>query len=125
MVTRFGMSSKLGPLTYGRSLASRFLAGPIPVGDERNFSEETARAIDGEIRSVVEGQQGRAREMLERRRGALERLAEALLDRETIERGELEAIVAEPPRGDGSVRAELVGHHAGQHESVERHQQAH
>jgi cell division protease FtsH len=104
MVCRFGMSSKLGPVTMGRPLGARFLEGAIPMGEERDFSEETARAVDAEIRSVVDSQQARANEVLERRRGALERIAQALLERETIERAELEAILVEEARtaGNGS-----------------------
>jgi cell division protease FtsH len=104
MVCRFGMSSKLGPVTMGRSLGSRFLEGAFPMGEERNFSEETARAVDAEIRSVVESQQGRAHDLLARRRSALEQIAQALLQRETIERAELEEILAEDARtaGNGS-----------------------
>jgi cell division protease FtsH len=104
MVCRFGMSSKLGPVTMGRSLGARFLEGALPMGEERNFSEETARAVDAEIRSVLESEQARAHDLLERRRGALERIARALLERETIERAELQAILAEEARtaGNGS-----------------------
>jgi cell division protease FtsH len=104
MICRFGMSSKLGPVTKGRPLGARFLEGAIPMGDERNFSEETARAVDAEIRSVLESQQIRAQELLEQRRGALERIARALLERETIERDELQTILAEEARtaGNGS-----------------------
>jgi cell division protease FtsH len=106
MICRFGMSSKLGPVTMGRSLGARFLEGALPMGEERNFSEETARAVDAEIRSLLESQQGRATEVLERRRVALERIAKALLERETIDRAELETILIEtaPPVGNGGPR---------------------
>jgi len=104
MICRFGMSSKLGPVTMGRSLGARYLEGALPMGMERNFSEDTARAVDAEIRSVLESQQSRAHDLLERRRVALERIARALLERETIERAELEAILAEEAHtaGNGS-----------------------
>jgi cell division protease FtsH len=113
MVCRFGMSSKLGPVTMGRSLGARYLEGALPMGMERNFSEETARALDAEIRSVLETQQSRAHELLRQRRSALERIAGALLERETIEGAELEAILAEEAHaaGNGSgqpVHAELT-----------------
>jgi cell division protease FtsH len=94
MVCRFGMSAKLGAVTYGRPPASRFLAGELAMGEERTFSEETARAVDQEIRAVIDEQQARAREVLGRRRDSLERIASALLERETIERKELESILA-------------------------------
>jgi cell division protease FtsH len=102
MICRFGMSSKLGPVTMGRPLGARFLEGALPMGMERDFSEETARAIDAELRSVLESQQSRAHEVLERRRPALERIARALLERETIERGELESMLAEEAHAAGN-----------------------
>jgi len=72
------------------------------MGEERNFSEETGRAVDAEIRSVLESQQSRAQEVLLRRRGTLERIAQALLERETIERSELEAMLAAEGRAAGN-----------------------
>jgi cell division protease FtsH len=102
MICRFGMSSKLGPVTMGRSLGARFLEGALPMGEERTFSEDTARAIDAEIRSVLESEQVRALEILDRRRATLERIAGALLERETIERAELEAMVQEEARAGGN-----------------------
>jgi cell division protease FtsH len=112
MVCRFGMSSKLGPVTFGRPPQSRFLEGALSMGEERSYSEETARTVDTEIRAVIEEQQSRARELLGRRRDSLERIAGALLDRETIERSELEAIIA----ADGSGPAGGSDHHDDGHE---------
>ena len=91
MVSRFGMSASLGPVTFGRTSALRFMPGA--VGEERNFSEETARAIDAEVRSILEEQYARARRILERRREALEAIAKRLLDVETLDRPQLEALV--------------------------------
>ncbi len=107
MVMRFGMSAKLGPLSLCRPAGARFLPGGLPVGEERNFSEETARAVDGEIRDVLEGQETRARQALGRRRVALDRIALALLERETIEQAELEVMVADetPAPIDGRASA--------------------
>jgi len=102
MICRFGMSSKLGPVTMGRPLGARYLEGALPMGMERDFSEETARAVDAEIRSVLESQQSRAHQVLERRRTALERIARALLERETIERSELETILSEEAHAAGN-----------------------
>ncbi len=115
MACRFGMSLKLGPVTFGSSLAMRYLPGVLPMGDERNYSEDTARAVDAEIREVIETQQLRAHELLERRRGALERIAAALLERETVDRPELEAIMAE----------DVLGNDPGQDEGIHGHQQTH
>ena len=94
MVTRFGMSDELGPLTFGRSHTSRFLGGAGM--EERNYSEETARKIDADVRSIVEGQNQRARKLLEEKRPLLERMAVRLLEVETLDRPALEEIVGLP-----------------------------
>jgi cell division protease FtsH len=94
MVTRFGMSAKLGPISLGRPVSSPYLQGELGMAEPRAFSEETARAVDSEIRAVVEGQQDRGRAILERRRTALLRIAQRLLEIETIEGDELAAILA-------------------------------
>jgi cell division protease FtsH len=93
MVCRFGMSQRLGPITFGRRTNLRFLDG-LSGNEERNFSEETARAVDAEIRKIVEEQQDRARTILDRRRAALEAITARLLEKETIERDELAEILA-------------------------------
>jgi cell division protease FtsH len=93
MVCRFGMSEKLGPLTYGKQSSSRFLEMPVSFGgEERNFSDETARVIDQEVRELIEGQYARALAVLREKKVALQTIAERLLKVETLERGELEAI---------------------------------
>ena len=94
MVTRLGMSEALGPLTFGRTQHSRFLEG---VGmEERNYSEETARAIDAEVRAILEKQHRRARDILDARRDVLERMATRLLEVETLDRTEIEAVLHQP-----------------------------
>jgi cell division protease FtsH len=93
MVARFGMTDALGPVTYGRPAGARFLNLPFEAGEERNFSEETARAIDAQVRSIMDVAHDRAVVILRDRRRVLEEIAEALLARETLERDELEAIV--------------------------------
>jgi cell division protease FtsH len=92
MVCRFGMSTTLGPLTYGKSNSSRFLDTGLSFGEERNFSEETGQIIDREVRALVEGEYKRARAVLEQKRTALSAIAERLLNIETLERGELEQL---------------------------------
>ena len=59
--------------------------------------EETARAIDGEVKAILEEAYGRAEGILAQRRGALERLVEALLERETVEREEIARILDGDP----------------------------
>ena len=91
MICQFGMSDKLGPQTLGRVSHSRFL--DIGPSVERNFSERTAQQIDDEVRSMIEAQYARAFETLEKQRSNLEGLAEALIEKETLEREEIEPFV--------------------------------
>ena len=99
MVSRFGMSDRMGAVSYGRPAAARYLAGPLSMGEERNYSEETARALDAEIRQVIDTEQARARRILDGRRAALERIASTLLERETIDAEELIALGGNPTEG--------------------------
>jgi ATP-dependent Zn protease len=64
--------------------------------EERNYSEETARAIDAEIRAILEGQHRRATAILTEKREGLERMAGRLIEIETLDRAELESILGEP-----------------------------
>jgi cell division protease FtsH len=94
MVTRLGMSEKLGAMTFGRQQSSRFLEG---MGmEERTYSEETARAIDGEVRAILQDQHRRATEILTEKRELLERMTRRLLEVETLDRAEIDAIVGAP-----------------------------
>jgi len=93
MVVRWGMSERLGVVTYGQGPRSRFLNPMLGGDEERHFSEETARAIDAEVRAIVEAELVRARGVMERRRHELELLAERLLEVETLERGDLERLL--------------------------------
>jgi len=92
MVCRFGMSDALGAATFGRSGRARFLALPMEAV-ERNFSEETARLIDAEVKGLLDTEHQRARRELEAKRVVLERIANELLRSETLQRGELEALL--------------------------------
>jgi cell division protease FtsH len=92
MVRRFGMSDTLGPATWGRSDGGRFL-GPQGEMLDRDYSEETARLIDAEVKRILDEEHTRAQELMRGRREALDAIATELLARETLERGELEAIV--------------------------------
>jgi cell division protease FtsH len=89
MVTRWGMSETLGPATWGRDTSLRFLPG---FASERDFSEATARAIDEEVRGIVEAQRKRALEILRRRGEELRAIGEKLLQVETLERADLESL---------------------------------
>jgi cell division protease FtsH len=91
MVCRFGMSDRLGPLTFGRAAGSRYLETPAEF-EERNFSERTARQIDAEVRKIVDHAHDRAVAALRERSTLLERIAEELLERETLEASDLTAL---------------------------------
>jgi cell division protease FtsH len=96
MVTKLGMSERLGAMTYGRAPSSRFLEGAAM--EERNYSEETARAIDAEVRSILDEQRRRATEILTEKRDQLERMTGRLLEVETLDRAEIEKLAAETVR---------------------------
>jgi cell division protease FtsH len=106
MVCRFGMSDRLGPQTYGSPAGQRFLESPALFGDQRNFSEETARVIDEEVKIIVDAELVRARAILSERRDVLSVIAERLLVEETLERADLEKIVESvPPLSVGNEQA--------------------
>jgi cell division protease FtsH len=87
MVLRYGMSEALGNVAYDRD-RSPFLQPNFPVPQERNYSEETAHAVDNAVRSFVDQAFAQASAILRRNRGLLDRTATALLETETL--GELE-----------------------------------
>ncbi|MDP2872821.1 MAG: ATP-dependent zinc metalloprotease FtsH [Bacillota bacterium] len=93
MVTEFGMSRELGPLTFGNPNESPFLGRDM--ARERNYSEEVGAAIDREVRELAASAYTRAQQILRDNLTALNRLADALLERETLEGDELEAVLDE------------------------------
>nr|WP_211176260.1 ATP-dependent zinc metalloprotease FtsH3 [Brasilonema sp. UFV-L1] len=92
MVTRFGMSDRLGPVALGRQQGNMFLGRDIMA--ERDFSEETAAAIDEEVRKLVETAYQRARQVLENNRHILDQLAQMLVEKETVDAEELQELLA-------------------------------
>jgi cell division protease FtsH len=91
MVTRYGFSEKLGLRTFGEEQGNPFLGD---LGEIRDYSEEMAQAIDQEIRHISETAYRRAKEILLKQRDKLEALSVKLLDVETVERTEFEALMA-------------------------------
>lgn len=91
MVCEWGMSSKLGPLTFGRIEAEIFLGREMGV--QRNYSEKTAQLIDDEIRSIVEGQHKRSKDIVERNVSKLKELAETLIKKETLDAQDIDSIL--------------------------------
>ncbi|CAX23199.1 cell division protease; ATP-dependent metalloprotease [Methylorubrum extorquens DM4] len=94
MVTRYGMSTRLGSVAYERETRS-ILPGPeLPsVPRERDFGEETGNAIDEEVKAVVDASLKRTIAILQERRDILERAAQRLLDRETLDEQDLNELV--------------------------------
>jgi cell division protease FtsH len=92
MITRFGMSDRLGPVALGRQQGNMFLGRDIM--SERDFSEETAAAIDEEVRKLVDVAYTRAKEVLVGNRHILDQLAQMLVDKETVDAEELQEILA-------------------------------
>jgi len=98
MVTEWGMSEKLGPLTFGQKQDEVFLARDMTR--LRNYSEEVAGLIDEEVRNFVHAAYQKALDILTKHRDALDKLATILLEKETLEGQELQDLLAEllPPR---------------------------
>jgi cell division protease FtsH len=99
MVTRYGMSERLGSVAYDRDPRT-FLSGPdLPTPrSEPDYAEETAAAIDEEVRSIVQGAMDRALAILRQKQDVLERGARRLLEKETLDEKELMELVG-PPAG--------------------------
>jgi cell division protease FtsH len=94
MVCEWGMSV-LGPLTFGKKEEAIFLGREI--AQHRDYSEDTAIKIDGEVRSIVTNGYSRARTILETQPDKLERIAQALLDREVLDAVELKLLMEGKP----------------------------
>ena len=94
MVMEFGMSAKLGPLALGRKHEQVFLGRDF--AEERNYSEEVAGQIDTEVRAIIDACYTHAYQLLETNIDKLHRLAEALLDRETVEADEVDRLLSDP-----------------------------
>jgi len=91
MITEFGMSDELGPLTYGEKNDNPFLGRDIARG--RNYSEEVASAIDREISHIINGCYEKATDMLRNHREKLDVIAHELKEKETLEGSELEELI--------------------------------
>ena len=91
MVTRFGMSDRLGPVALGRSQGGMFLGRDIAA--ERDFSEDTAAAIDEEVGQLVAEAYQRATTVLKGNRKVLDELAELLVERETVDAEDLQELL--------------------------------
>ena len=91
MITQYGMSSLLGPRTFGQKEELIFLGREI--AEQRDYSEEVARQIDSEVKRIIDTAYGRAMNILKEHREKLENLAKCLIEVETLEGAELEALL--------------------------------
>lgn len=92
MIMEFGMSEKLGPLTFGKKEGQVFLGRDL--ARERDFSEEIAAAIDQEERKIINECYDRAKTILSENRDSLILVAETLLERETLKAEEFESLLS-------------------------------
>jgi cell division protease FtsH len=95
MVTEWGMSDRLGPLAYGKKEEQIFLGREI--AQHRDYSEHTAIEIDEEVKRIVSENYEKAKKLISERRETLDLLTKALLEKETLDGPEIEAIVNGQP----------------------------
>ena len=104
MVCEWGMSERMGPLAFGKKEGEVFLGRDM--ASTQTYSEQTAREIDSEVRRIVTEQYERAKKILLERREALDKIAEALLEHETLDLADVDVLLAggsinrpPPPKG--------------------------
>jgi cell division protease FtsH len=93
MVTKYGMSDKLGPIVFGSDHEEVFLGRDFATS--RNYSEQIASLIDEEVKAFIEKGMDRAKEILTRRRALLDKVSETLLEKEKIDGAEFEKLCME------------------------------
>ncbi len=109
MVTEYGMSERLGPLSFGKRDELVFLGREI--GEQRNYSDEVARQIDEEVRAIIDRAYERAMEVLVTHRDRLDALATKLVAEETVDTPEFETLFGDlPPKGVRQPPVELAPH---------------
>jgi cell division protease FtsH len=107
MVTRYGMSDKLGNVAYDRDPRALLTGSDLPSpSHERDYAEETAATVDEEVRAIVEKAFQRSLDLLKERRPVLERTARRLLEKETLEEAELTQLVSHPESLSSQAAAE-------------------
>ena len=95
MVTEFGMSEVLGPLSFGKRDELIFLGREI--GEQRNYSDDVAKTIDEEVRAIIDRGYTRAMEVLTEHKNRLTGLAERLVADETVDSEEFEKLFSDLP----------------------------
>ncbi len=90
LVKEYGMSEKLGPVAYGEKEELVFLGKEL--GEQKNYSEKTAAQIDQEILKIIRNAQSEAQKVIKKKKKSLEKVAQALMKKETLEREEFEKL---------------------------------
>jgi cell division protease FtsH len=98
MVCEWGMADELGPVTYGQEEEPIFLGKEI--ARHKDYSEDTARRIDNAIKEILDRARSRAEEILNTHKKKLEKLADILLEKETLVDEEIRSLLGFPPRED-------------------------
>jgi cell division protease FtsH len=107
MVTEYGMSEKLGPLSFGKRDEMIFLGRDI--AEQRNYSDEVAKQIDEEVRAIIDRAYERAHDVLTSNRERLDRLAAKLVAEETVDSPDFEALFSDlPPKTDVRTHGSIV-----------------
>ncbi len=91
MVTVYGMSEKMGPMTFGKRNEHIFLGREF--GHERDFSEETASKLDNEVKAIVEERYNLAKKLLVENKDMIEEIVKVLLEKETLDEKEVDEII--------------------------------
>jgi len=91
MVTQWGMSERLGPLTFGKREEQIFLGKEL--AKHKDYSEKTAEEIDSEVKRIVTEQYEYAKELIRRNRGLLDALVNLLLEKETVDGAEIDRLI--------------------------------
>jgi cell division protease FtsH len=104
MVTKWGLSEKMGPLAYGEEEGEVFLGHSVT--QHKNIADTTASEIDTEIRAIIDRNYQRAKKLLEENMDKLHIMSEALIKYETIDKEQIDDIMAgrepRPPKVSGS-----------------------
>jgi cell division protease FtsH len=98
MVTKWGMSDRLGPVSYSTSEEQPFL-GREMSHEPRHFSEQTAQVIDSEVAAILHTAADRAKKILSEHRDKMDLLVEALLEKEIIDGADIEALIGPSVNG--------------------------
>ena len=112
MVTRWGLTEKLGPLVYSEDEDEVFLGRSVT--QHKHMSDDTARLIDEEVRDIIDAAHGKARDLLESNLDRLHLMAGALIKYETLDKGQLDQIMQgqepDPPEGWQDSEGDVSGY---------------